>query len=295
MKFLKLILLVCLMAPAAYGDFTYESLPVQEAGRIKPMITVAQETLQMIHGKSKYEGKPALDIISTWMLVPEPWADKELIKIDHHGLKQALGFDKTKKYFSVKEVGTHPRLNIFFSDLSGRLQRKEKLNAYYQAIQRMETQLLTFYGISQGGLRIFPPKPGSENNTWLSIRDVDPEIKDMFFKIMSAHTASFVSQDQASKDEANVKLKAAIDAFVANAQEQGGELYPAADEIQVEVHYQKLKPFFWTWVLYLLASLLLALSFLVAPQILAKTGVGVMALAFIFHTYGFALRCIITG
>src|SRR5690606_30743847 len=107
---------------------------------------------QLIHGKSKYEGKKALDIMTTWMLVPEPWSEKELIKIDHHGLKEALGFDKTKKYFSVKELTSHPRLNIFFSDLAGRVQRKEKLNAYYQAVQRMESQLITFHALRQGAL-----------------------------------------------------------------------------------------------------------------------------------------------
>jgi hypothetical protein len=97
-------LLLLFFSSLAFADtHSIESLPVQDAGRVKPLVTLAQETLQLIHGKSKYEGKPALHILTTWLLVPEPWMEKEIIKIDHHGLKKALGFPKEKKYFTPEE------------------------------------------------------------------------------------------------------------------------------------------------------------------------------------------------
>jgi len=275
------------------GPYTYESLPVQESGRVKPLITVAQETLQMIHGKSTYEGKPALHILTTWLLVPEPWMKKEIIKIDHHGLKEALSFDKEKKYFTPEEVAAHPRLNILFSDLQVRTSRKEKLDAYYQAIQRLETQLLTFYGITQGGLRIFPPKNGGEpSDHWQSLRDLDPEVSELFFKILSAYSARFAGSMDKSVAEQNLKLN--IEAFTLKAQQEGGDSYPAYEEMQTEVHYQKLKPFFWTWILYLTAALVFAFSFLGLSRPLAWTGSILFMGAFALHTYGFILRSIIT-
>lgn len=294
--FLVLLALFLSSQPSFAEGFTYESLPVQEAGRVKPMITVAQETLQLIHGKSTYEGKPAIDIFTTWMLVPQPWLEKDMIKIDHHGLKEALGFSKDKKFFSAKEIGSHQRLNILFSDLQVRTARKEKLNAYYQAIQRLEAQLLTFYGISQGGLKVFPPEKGNDNMNWKSVRELSPEQAEAFFRVMATYSEKFVKTN-AGKGAAEVdtQLESALAAFTEQARKLGGDKYPAYKEMETEVHYQKLKPFFWTWILYILAALLFALSFLLHTPVVTFLGAFSLALAFILHTYGFILRCIITA
>lgn len=294
-RFVVFVLSLLMSYSAFAGSFSFESLPVQEAGRVKPMVTVAQESLQLVHGKSTFEKKKALDIVTTWMLVPEPWMEKSLLKIDHHGLKEALGFDKTRKYFSVKEVGTHPRLNIFFSDLAGRVERKEKLKPYYQAVQRMQSQLLTFHGIQQGGLKIFPPQEGSENTSWTPLRDADPEVKELFFKMMGAYTSMFVSGPGDAQEKSKIELQKFVGEFTEKAKSVGGKLYPDASDMAIEVHYQKFKPFLWTWILYLLAALLFALSYLVATKVLRQLGLSVTVAAFLIHTYGFVLRCIITG
>lgn len=291
----KSLFTLMLFFPAlAFAGHSYESLPIQESGRVKPMITVAQETLQLIHGKSKYEGKPALDIFTTWLLVPEPWMKKPIIKIDHHGLKKALNFPKEKKYFTPDEIGSHQRLNVLFSDLQVRTQRKEKLNAYYQSIQRLESQLLTFYGITQGAIRVFPPGKDEETTSWKSLGQLEKSESEAFFKIMAAYSTQFVGNG-VDKAEGKVDLNDAIAGFTKMAREHGGNKYPTADEMSTEVQYQKLKPFFWTWILYFLSALLLTFSFLVLPKPLTLAGALAFATAFGLHTYGFILRVIITG
>lgn len=280
---------------ALASGFTFESLPVQESGRVKPLITVAQESLQLIHGKSTYEKKPALDIFTTWILVPEPWQDKKIIKIDHHGLKEALGYPKDQKYFSPNEIGTHQRLNVLFSDLGVRTARKEKLNAYYQAIQRLEAQLLTFYGLTQGGVRLMPPAKDTEESGWKALRDMSQEDSELFFAMLAAYSTSFVGSDEAAKSKAKEDLAKAVAAFTQRAKEVGGDKYPEPSEMNLEVHYQKLKPFFWTWILYLLSALFFTFSFLIAGGVLSKLGSLTYLVAFLLHTYGFVLRVMITG
>ena len=39
-----------------------ESIPVQDAGRIKPFDTFARESLALTWGKEKYKGKPATQV-----------------------------------------------------------------------------------------------------------------------------------------------------------------------------------------------------------------------------------------
>ena len=271
---------------------TYESLPVQEDGRIKPLITLARESLQLVHGKSRYQGQEALAVFTTWILVPKVWEDKEIIKMDHPGLKQMFGFDKDRKYFSPGEINKHSHLSVLFSDLAVRVQRKEKLNAYYQAASRLKAQLVTFYGFSRGGLHVFPPEKGSEENTWRNLGDLDPAISEKFFKAMSAYSTQFV--DGLDKEKGALELKQALRDFTQEARKKG-QGYPEAGDMDLEVHYQKLDPFFWTWVIYLLASVFYALSFLVMPNLMGPLGSLALITGFLFHTYGFIIRCLIAG
>ena len=295
-QFLTSILILLSSLQFALGaDFNYSELPVQEAGRIKPLATVAQESLQLIHGKSKYKGQPALKIFTTWMMVPDIWAETEMVKIDHHGLKKALGFEKTKKYFSVNQVMGNPRLNVLFADVATRLERKEKLDPYYQAIQRLESQVLSFHSIRLGAIKIFPPKKEDQNQSWLSIKDMSAEQRDLFFQVMKNYTSSFTMQDAAEKDQAKRDLAKSLKNFVSAAQSQNSELYPDSRDMKIEVHYLKLQPFLWTWVLYLLGGILISLSLLFVPRFFNGAGLLLALLGFLMHSYGFALRSYITG
>ena len=318
----KIALLLFLPLQLWAGDFTYPSLPVQDNGRVKPLITFARESLQLIHGKSHFEGKPALDIVTTWILVPQIWEDKEIIKIDHHGLKEALNLEKREKYFSPKHIRNQINLNVLFGDLNTRLKRKEKLDPYYQAIQRLQAQLLTFYGIARGGFAIFPPPSrageqektkseneetstpprgdGRENPVWLRLEELEAKKAELFFKIMSAHTTQFTDQGILSKEEGKKRLKTAINEFTEQAK-KANDQYPEAEDMTTEVHYQKLDPFFWTWIAYLLAGIFYALSlmdpkrkgaFAVTMRSLGSTG---LIIGFLFHSWGFILRCLIAG
>ena len=287
--------LSCLSHLSQASDFTYESLPVQENGRIKPLITLARESLQLIHGRSQFEGKSALDIFTTWLLVPQAWEGKNIIEINHHGLKKALGFEKDQKYFPPGKINNHPHLNILFSDLQIRLERKEKLNPYYQAIQRLKAQLFTFYGLSRGSLHVFPPPEESGSDSWISLKNLKPATAEKFFKVMSAYTTQFVNQESSlKKKKSEGELRQAIKDFTEEAKKLN-DSYPKVSAMATEVHYQKLDPFFWTWIIYLLATFLYALSFLYPGlKFIPQWGSITLTLGFLFHTYGFILRCLIT-
>ena len=272
---------------------SFESLPVQESGRLKPMVTLAQEMLQLIHGKSRFKGKPALEILTTWMLIPEPWLQKEFIRVDHHGLKEALGFPKEKKYFSPQELTSHQRLSVLFGDLQTRVQRKEKLNAYYQAVSRLQTQLVTFHALSKGGLRVFPPGEKDKSDYWKSLEQMEKNQAEAFFKILAAYATQFIGHG-VDREKGEKELEKALAHFRQMASQVGGARYPSSRDMATEVHYQKLKPFFWTWILYLLSVLLFSFSFLGFPKHLSGGGSLAFVLAFAMHTYGFILRCLIT-
>ena len=245
--------------------FTFAELPVQEGGRIKPFQTFAEETLQRIYGKSHYEGQNAMRILSTWMLVPELWVERDLVVIDHHGLKETLGFEKTQKRFSMKTLMDHQRLNTLFADVASRLSREEKLDPYYQAIQRLEIQMMTFLSVQRGALRVFP-REDAENTAWLAVAELDEQRRESFFQILAAYAKTFTGSSEETRKLAQADLDRALSEFTQAAQAAGGERYPEQKAMSMEVHYQKTKPFLWTWVLYLLGALFVSLSYLFAEK-----------------------------
>jgi cytochrome c-type biogenesis protein CcsB len=140
-------------------------LPVQDGGRVKPLETLTRETLQLVYGKQTYRGpdgkaREALEIVMTWMLVPNYWDGEKIVEINHRGLKDSLNFDHDRKYFSPTELFANGRLVLVMQELASYRESKRKLDPYYQAAQRLENQLAMYQAVKQGAaFRVTPPKP----------------------------------------------------------------------------------------------------------------------------------------
>ncbi|MDY0169898.1 MAG: cytochrome c biogenesis protein CcsA [Thermoguttaceae bacterium] len=71
--------------------------------------------------------------------------------------------------------------------------------------------------------------------------------------------------------------------------------YPAAGFNRAELHYNRIKPFLWSWVVCLMATVCAALSFAVFRRLMFWASVAVLILAQGIIAYGLALRTYITG
>jgi cytochrome c-type biogenesis protein CcsB len=269
-------------------EFTMNTLPVQNGGRLKPFDTYAREALLLTYGRSKFQGEDAIKVVTTWMMVPDAWDDKEFIRMDHLGLKKAMGLPEAKKFFTPSELVRNSRLSPLISEINTKRQGKEKLDPFDQAVQRLETQLMLFHELKMGGLRIMPSKD-KENSTWLSLGELPEAQKEDFFKILKEYAATFAG---GSSDPA--ALQVALNTFTSQAQANNPELYPTLQKMQIEVHYNSLSPFMIAWILYALSSVLIFLSLLFKNRYF-KYGAWIVAtVAFALHTYGFGLRVYIT-
>ncbi len=293
-------------------------MPVQDGGRIKPYDTFARESLHLIYGKQTYEGREALEIVTTWLLAPQIWENKKIVQIQHSGLKESLRLPKTEKYFSTVELFASDRIGLVFQELSAKRETKVKLDPYYQAVQRLESQLGLMHMIRNGQTpRLVPPKTtgGETGDSWRAIRELDGPIKERFEAVAKAFISALPQPkegqgsppDPATSGAAAAELLAKeVDAFIQAARAENPAAYGDPKPIDVEVHFNNLHPFFWTWILYLIAALMLAVAWHLrskdagsgggsAGALFYKLGWSVMAGAFLFHSYGFGLRMYLTG
>ncbi|MEC9283374.1 MAG: cytochrome c biogenesis protein CcsA [Bdellovibrionota bacterium] len=265
-------------------------LAVQDGGRIKPFDTFAKESLQLIHGKSKLNGREAVEVVFTWMLLPDVWSKMEFLKIDYRKLKEDLDLEPTKKYFSMAEIMSHPKLPAIIQTMNNKAEAKERLNSYDQAIQILNNQLSLYQAISNNLHPGWIPSEEAENNKWKHLGQFTEEQSADFGQVTRAFVAIIKAKQNNLKEIPTKALDLAVDSFFNKYQN-----VEASSQLGIEIHYNKLHPFQWAWILYLLATIFFFLSSLLSKESLYKTGLVLILAAFAMHIYGFSLRVLLTG
>lgn len=270
-------------------------LPVQDAGRLKPFETFAKETLQLVYGKSKFKGKSPVDVVMTWILIPDQWDQMEVIEVRHSGLREALKLPEDQIHFRPSELLTNERVPLLFQELRSHRETENKLNPYFQALQRLENQITMYHAVRNGMAIRVAPNP--ETDTWYSIAELPSELAPEFEAIASGFVKSLTALEGDSQQfQATQKnLADAVQTFMAKAKALAPEKYADMNKIRAEVHYNDFHPFQWAWISYLLGAILM-ISHLVAKrrwQLLS--GFVFIGLGFLLHTYGMGVRSYLTG
>lgn len=318
-----LITLFQAVGQAKEGSDPLRYLPVQDAGRIKPLDTLARETLQLVYGSETYkapsgERHPAIEIVMTWMLLPNYWDTQKIVQITHRGLKESLNLPVEEKYFTPQELFANPRTSLVIQELNSFRATKQKLTPYFQAVQRLESQLGMYQSIKQGlGIRVVPPRASGEapvaseghpgdSERWISVAELQGEFQNKFGTIIKAlihnlpsGTVEAPPEIEIANDEDGPSLTQAVEEFKALARAENPALYPTDRVIAVEVHERSFHPFMYTWILYLIGAVTLAFAWHFSGSTIGlnfyRAGWVLAVLAFLLHTYGFALRIYLTG
>lgn len=279
-------------APKAGEVIRY--MPVQDGGRIKPYDTFAKEVLEVVYGKQKYktesgETAPAYLIVLTWMLSPDSWTSRPLFEVNHFDVKNKLGLEKEKKYFSSSELFGSDKFQNLMQELADKRQSQEKLTPYFQALQRLQNQMIYFRELAAGRLLRIMPSPDSE--TWLSVAEL-PEAQQGLFIGISQSVASYLGALAEHKDVEGAKetLDKAVVEFQKSIEQAVPEKYAQAHKADTEVLYNDLHLFRWTYVLYILASIVLLFIWVRNLQSGMTIVWTITWLGFLIHMAGFAFR-----
>jgi cytochrome c-type biogenesis protein CcsB len=286
---------------------SFRRLAIQDGGRVKPLDTFARESLNLVYGKETYDGKPALEVVTTWFLDPRMWEDRPFVEIRYNLVKKALKFDETRKLFSLKEIMASDRLSYVFQELQSKRETKAKLDPYFQALQRLESQMGVFRGIATGELlRLVPPpalkageEPSSTSSLWLSPSQWNEEQQKSFAEVNKAFVAYLGSQagnpDDKATDKALADRMNQATADFTLAAQKGSDSYPNKTKIDAEIFYNQFHPFQKAWILYLLTVLSILLLWVLKRPFFYKFAWTFALTGLCFHIFGFALRVYLTG
>ena len=133
------------------------------------------------------------------------------------------------------------------------------------------------------GLKIIPPSPIDANNKWLSPWEfMDGRMIEAFQLKMLLELESYISQQnlESISNYKEILYSASVDV-------------PDSSILKKEVWYNKVNLFYKSTAFYLLAFILLSLSYLFKPEILSKLAGYSLVLGFSIHAFGLYLRMII--
>ena len=277
------------------------ALPVQDSGRIKPYETFARESLSLITGRAEFEGRPAIEVVTTWLLQPAAWEQKKILEIRYNLLKKALHFSETENKFSLVEVLQNERLSFVFQELQSKREAKVKLDPYFQALQRLESQIETFRGIATGEMLKFSPSPAGEGHgkAWIPLQQLSSEQQERFSQITKAFVNYLGWRNRgapASEEEGVTSgIQGAVRDFQSLAQLQNPAEYPSGSKIEAEVFYNQWHPFRLAWSFYLVAVVFLSLGWILKRKWTYPAAWTFAILAMLVHLSGFGLRIFIAG
>jgi cytochrome c-type biogenesis protein CcsB len=281
--------------------------PVQSGGRIKPFDSLAREIVLFETGSRSFEGWEPIDLMFSWLTYPAYWQNYKFVKIGRVDVRRQLGVDEKRTYFSPAELfGNYALLQYAREMQSGGKNQAEALNGKTDTgkkespreteLQNVFQRLGMFRDVVAGKAWTIVPQP--DGKPWLSIADAGREAD-----LVRSHFVGVVKSYQA-KDEAGFDRSSTL-ARAAAQGEINGWTEHESHQISAEVFYNRLHPFQYAWILYLIAAIL----WLMAPKSSSNvvkdatrprnwksTLAGWATVGgFAFHTLGIALRCYIAG
>ena len=287
------------LKPVAKWDWSVvREIPIQNGGRIKPLDSFARETVLFVTGANSYKNWEQMEMILSWMSDPEAWANEPMIKIQNEDVKRQLMLDTGRNRYSANELVQNKALMSYAEGLARRergvalgVTNTTKPDPREQELKRILDRIGVFRTVVSGEAMTVIP---SDKAQWESLATQDKGAivtRAIFAEMLS----SYQKQDLNYFSKLAITAKENIEKEIKNWGDSSPKL------LSIEALYYYVNPFFTAMVLYLIAGGLWLISgnFLgekskLKQSVVASAWVLTLA-AFLFHAFGFALRCMIAG
>lgn len=275
-----------------------QTLAVQLDGRKKPLDTVARETVAQIQGRLNYQATNGekLDYLETYLSLwfnTRDWNEEPLVLFNYRPLKETIGLDRDRKYFTFAE--------LMRSDLGSIVLVARQKQANNQDLSRDEREALTLENrlallidtVGQNSLPLVP-HPSDLKGTWTSIPQASQYYSSSEIEPLLATYQSLKQHYQLQPREILTTGKIAA-RLQTQLRQLSPNIYPDFQVLQKEVNFARSHPFSKAWQLYAIAFIVMVLALLVPAIKGYWTSIGIFAIGLSIQTYGFLERMAIAG
>ena len=303
----------------------FASLPVLEGGRVKPLDSVARNSLLMIRGQQSFRSEGHTFNADEWlldlMLRPQVADQQPVFRIDDPDVLGLIGMKQSSnRYYSFQALGPHleevqkqaqaaqpiePQKRTRFQ--SAVVNLFERVYLYYKlrnTLQLAGTPGLAFEMQTLGTpdasqrhadlaqvaqFRPLPPLPGQNADAWEStgeaLRAADAGTVHPALPLLAQASQAYATGDTNGFNGAVKALEARIAA-------ERPEFVSHADH---EVLFNRTQPFYQGMWLYVAALIVVFVSWAWKPEILRPTAFALLCVGALVHTGGLIFRIVLQG
>jgi cytochrome c-type biogenesis protein CcsB len=294
--FILLLMAVLALPGFAQGqsEFSPESvlsgLPVQSGGRMKPLDTLARESVRHVTGKAEFQNQDPVLTLLGWWAKPEETPKLELIEFRDLQAKNELGLAAERRWYSLAELQANSKLSAAREEIHKQLRAEEELQGTQLKIQELLGKMNTVQSTIDGSLITAVPNPAGMEQPWGSFADLThadtvPMVAEAKSAVADLRTA-MASNDTSKFQQAAITTR-----------QQLARIGAVPEEVDMvrEIRYNKSHPFRKAWMLYLAGLAVLAFVKAEGRSTGYWAGFSLIASGFLMHIYGFYMRCSIAG
>jgi ABC-type transport system involved in cytochrome c biogenesis permease subunit len=290
---LGVVYFLAAMAPPVdrEGDFHYQEfagLPVVERGRVKPLDSVARNSLMVISDRQTFQDdqgrsgpavKWLLDVMTGHALKTHAADNYPVFRIENDQVLDLLRLKpRAGLRYSAAEIGPRVGAMLREAERIGKLD-SSKHDVFDTKILELKRKLETYFAIAEfHEPHIVPPQAGG-NGQWLSLRDAIIGGEESGQQDDVAMAFGELLRLYARKDVTN--FNKALDSYRQAVEPRVGE---DASRAGFELFYNNFQPFFQCAVLYTLIFVIGCVSWIAWGEPLRRAAFWMAVLTFAVHT-----------
>ena len=274
-----------------------QNLAVQLDGRKKPLDTVAKETVAQIHGKTSYTASDGqqLDYLDTYLSLwfnNRDWNQEDFILFSYRPLKEQLGLDPDRKYFSFAELIQSDLGRIIMTAREKQADKIDLNRDEREALTIEDRLALTVATVGDSQLPLVP-HPTDIKGKWVGVEDAEyynpsltAAVKEDYQQLKQTYRND--PQDKSTLGAIASQLR--VDLFNLSP-----DVYPDSKILAREVRFYGLHPFAKAWILYIIAFIVMLIVTLFPNLEFYWSAIGIFSTGLFVHGYGFLERMQIAG
>ncbi|MBI3324805.1 MAG: cytochrome c biogenesis protein CcsA, partial [Candidatus Omnitrophica bacterium] len=280
------------LPPVSEGAWLHDVrwLAVQHNGRLKPLDSLAWETLKLISGRSRLGHQDPVATVLAIMAQPELWQAAPLVWVPFIPLREALGMDRRTAHISYNDLMATRRLMRMLPAIVEKQQRDEKLSMLEQETMDVFDRFVALSTLCKQQLALIPP-PSPTDRVWGSLPEPTGYSAEQDAAVRGAWT-SFMAAVREGRPQA---IEPAAQQLASVLRAVNPAAYPPTWRLHLEVWYNVLAPFRIATAVYLLACLILLAGLVSVKTGTRRLGMLMLAVGFAFHAAGILTRVVLGG
>jgi cytochrome c-type biogenesis protein CcsB len=290
--------LASISGPRARAADPAERLPVEETrswailadGRVKPLLTYANEAALALTGRESFDGLSSLEILWGYILASDDFRNRPYLRVDSRDLKARLELDASQRRFSFETLMGSSQFRGLVEAALHRQKEGEALDGLEKDALGAYAKLERVAALIRGdALTVIPIL--DENGGWSTpgdLRNAGDPAGEAIVRGFQQLAAAYAEKNAEAFREAARNLTAAL-------RSADPEVYPSQSEIERELFYEDFNAFGKAWKLYLVSFHLVLLAGFSNRPWGYLLGMLFLVAGFLCHTLGIGTRWAIAG